>query len=112
MTNGEPSFAPPVQQVLAYPTRIKILGALAEATDPLPPQKLVSHADISSVSFYNHKDDLADLRLMEVVDVDGEEHYQLRDSPGATALVGLNEFLGQQLAEQGEVESQIDALLE
>jgi len=112
MPDEESSFEPPIQQVLAYPTRVQILGALAEATKPLSPAEVLSHANISSPSYYEHKDELIDLELVELVDVDGEDHVQLTDTAGADAIVALNRFLGDQLAQQGEVESEISELLQ
>jgi DNA-binding transcriptional ArsR family regulator len=110
MSEGDRDFAPPLEQVLVYPARIKILGTLAEATEPIPPAEVQQHANIAKSTFYDHWNTLEELDLIEVKD--GTENVQLTDTAGADAIVSLNQFLGEQLSQQGEVESEISSLLQ
>lgn len=106
------NFAPPVVRELRFPARIAILGILAEASDPLPQKDILTQAGISRPAFHTHRDRLQDLDLIETIEEGGLTLYQLSSSKGSEYFKTLNQFLGEQIAEDGEIETCVSKLLE
>ncbi|MDS0243178.1 MULTISPECIES: winged helix-turn-helix domain-containing protein [unclassified Haloferax] len=105
------NFAPPITRELRFPVRIAILGILAEASDPLRQKEILKQSGISRPAFVSHRDQLQELDLIEVVKEGGTTTYQLADSEGAEAFKTLNKYLGERVAESGELETRVSDLL-
>lgn len=106
------NFAPPISQELRFPARIKILGILAEASEPLQQKDILKQSGISRPTFSSHRDRLQQLNLIEVVEEGASTTYRLADNEGSESFKTLNRFLGDRIAEDGEIEIRVSELLE
>lgn len=113
MRDEDPTnFAPPITQELRFPVRIAILGILAEASEPLRQKEILTQSGISRPSFHSHRDRLQELDLIEAIEEGSSTTYRLSDSKGSESFKALNSFLGERIAEGGEIETRVSEFLD
>lgn len=93
-------FAPPIARAFPHSARLRLSGALADAAgEELGATELADHAGVGRATFYDHRDELRKLGVLEVVDGDGGTRYRLADTDVSRAISRLNEVVGDRLAD-------------
>lgn len=90
-------FDPPLARAFPHSTRLRLAGALADAPDGgLGATELTDHADVGRATFYDHREELVDIGVMETVG-DAATRYRLADTEVARAVRRLNDAVGSRL---------------
>ena len=92
-------FDPPLARAFPHSTRLRLAGALADAPDGgLGATELTDHANVGRATFYDHREELVEIGLMETVDGGATTRYQLAETEVAAAIRQLNEAVGEKMA--------------
>ena len=92
-------FDPPLARAFPHSTRLRLAGALADAPEKgLGATELTDHANVGRATFYDHREKLVEIGVMETVETDASTRYRLADTEVARIARRLNDALGDQLA--------------
>ena len=94
------TFAPPMARAFPHAARTRIAGALADAPNrAFSATELADHAGVGRGTFYDHREELVELGILEFVEDDSVTRYRLADTDVAQMVRQLNETLGDRFAE-------------
>lgn len=92
-------FDPPLTRAFPHSTRLRLAGALADAPDDgIGATELTDHAGVGRATFYDHRDELVEIGVMETVETDAATRYRLADTEVARAVRRLNDAVGDRMA--------------
>ena len=92
-------FDPPLARAFPHSTRLRVAGALADAPESgLGATELTDHADVGRATFYDHREELVEIGVMETVEGEGATRYRLADTEVARTVERLNDAVGDRLA--------------
>lgn len=95
----EDRFDPPLARAFPHSTRLRLAGALADAPeDGLGATKLTDHANVGRATFYDHREELVEIGVMETVEGEATTRYRLADTEVGRIVHRLNDAIGDQLA--------------
>ena len=95
----EDRFDPPLVRAFPNSTRLRLAGALADAPDGgLGATDLTDHANVGRATFYDHREELVEIGVMETVDDDAATRYRLADTEVGKAIRQLNDTIGDRMA--------------